>query len=103
MLKKITAASIHRKDYISFINTVFKEKFENMDDFKHENNFKKVINQLDLNDVRTAISNAKEIESNLKSKGHQKLEYKKYEYYNENPSCSIHVYIEKILKICGLD
>ena len=37
------ASFSHRKQYITPINRVFGEKFQNMDEFKEENNFKDVL------------------------------------------------------------
>lgn len=70
---------------------------QNMDDFKHENNFKRVLNQLTLSDVKDAIKRAKLIMQRNEENGYVVHEYKGYIYYRENPSLAIWEVIEKIM------
>lgn len=92
----------HRRQYIDPINRSFNEKFENMDDYKHENNFKRILNNLTLSDVIDAINSAKLIMQLNKQNGYVLQEYKGYKYYKENPSLDIGGIIEVILKDCEL-
>lgn len=39
------------KQYITPINRAFGEKFQNMDEFKEENNFKRCLKKMDLSNV----------------------------------------------------
>lgn len=55
------ASYVHRKNYIEPLNRAFGTSFENMDEYKHENNFKRCLKQLDIVSVLEAISRAKEI------------------------------------------
>lgn len=74
-----------------------------MDEYKHENNFKRCLSKLSLNDVIVAIERAKEImENNAGSNGYVEQQYRGYKYYKENPSLLVWVIIEKILKDCVL-
>lgn len=92
----------HRRQYIDSINRSFNEKFENMDDYKHENNFKRILNSLKLSDVIDAINRAKVIMQRNEQNGYVLQEYKGYKYYKENPSLDIGEVIEVILKDCEL-
>lgn len=92
----------HRKNYISDINRAYGKKFIDMDDYKHEHNFKSCLEQLDLEDVKKAIKRAKTIMKINKDNGYKEQQYKGYSYYRENPSLKIHEVIEKILKDCSL-
>lgn len=53
------ASFSHRKQYVTPINRTFGEKFQNMDEFKEENNFKRCLNKMDLSNVIVAIDRAK--------------------------------------------
>jgi len=93
----------HRKNYIDPINRAYGEHFENMDEYKHESNFKRCLNQLQLENVIDAINRAKSIMQRNKDNGYVLHEYKGYRYYKENPSLAIWEAIEKILADCGLN
>jgi len=93
----------HRKNYIDPINRAYGEHFENMDEYKHESNFKRCLNQLKLENVIDAINRAKSIMQRNKDNGYVLHEYKGYRYYKENPSLAIWEAIEKILADCGLN
>ncbi|MGN0244203.1 MAG: RloB domain-containing protein [Lachnospiraceae bacterium] len=95
-------AQAHRKNYINSLNQVYGEKFENMDEYKHEDNFKRCLGQLSLDNVRNAIDRANKIMVRNQENGYRLYEYKGYKYYKENPSLTINVIIEKILKDCEL-
>ena len=92
----------NRRHYLSLINGVFHEKFENLDQYKHEANFKRCLAQMDLNDVRAAIQRAKEIAKINEETGKTLTRYGRYKYYADNPALSIHEAIERILQECGL-
>lgn len=92
----------HRRQYLSPINRAFNENFESMAEYKHENNFKRILNQLTLLDVIAAVNRAKFIMQSNKENGYVLQEYKGYKYYKENPSLAIWEVIEKILRDCEL-
>lgn len=73
-----------------------------MDDYKHENNFKRILNSLTLSDVIDAINRAKLIMQRNEQNGYVFQEYKGYKYYKENPSLDIWKVIEEILRDCQL-
>lgn len=92
----------HRRQYLAPINRAYKENFENLDQYKHEDNFKRVLSKLTLDDVREGIRRAKAIMQKNKEDGFVLKHYKGYSYYKESPSLSIWETIEKILKDCKL-
>ena len=92
----------HRKNYITHINCAYEENFESMDEYKHENNFKRCLGKLQLSNVIDAVNRAKTIMQRNKDIGYTLHQYKGYRYYKENPSLAIWEAIEKILKDCGL-
>lgn len=92
----------HRHQYISEINSAFHEHFSDMDEYKHEKNFKRCLSKMDLSNVIDAVNRAKSIMEANKRNGYKLYKYKGYQYYSENPSLSIYEIIEKILTECGL-
>lgn len=91
----------HRKQYIDKINRTFKTHFEDMDDYKHENNFKGLLAPLTLDDVVQAIKWAKKIRDNNQKAGYPLKNYKGFEYYEVNPATMVWESVEKILTDCG--
>lgn len=92
----------HRRLYLQHINRAFDENFENMDDYKHERNFKRVLSKMTLLNVKEAVERAKLIMQRNSQNGYVLQEYKGYRYYKENPSLAIWEVIERVLVECGL-
>ena len=78
------------------------EWLENLDQYKHENNFKRILRNLCLQDVIDAVRRAQIITTRNQEHGYSLINYKGYSYYRENPSLSIWESISKILFDCGL-
>ncbi len=92
----------HRKNYLTPLNRAFDEHFEDMKEYKHENNFKRCLGKLSLTSVTEAINRANKIMARNEANGYLLQQYKGYMYYKENPSMAIHEIIGKILKDCQL-
>jgi len=92
----------NRDQYLIPINRAYGESFENLDHYKREDSFKRVLNKLELQNVRDAIRRSKSIMQNNQASGLILQKYRGYSYYKENPSLSIYEIIEKILKDCKL-
>jgi hypothetical protein len=92
----------NRGQYLNPINRAYDENFESMDDYKHEDNFKRILNKLTIENVIDAVNRAKVIMQRNKDNGYVLHEYKGYRYYKENPSLTIWESIERILKDCEL-
>lgn len=101
--KQQKGAVSHRKQYVKGINKAFNENFQFIDDYKEEKNFKRILKQITLEDVITAVNNANEIRK--MNEENFKCNYRKYgqfEYYTENPDMTINKCVEQILKECGV-
>lgn len=59
-----------------------------MDEYKHEDNFKRCLNKMNLSNVIAAIGRAKKIMERNRKNGYTLFQYKGYKYYKENPSLS---------------
>ncbi len=92
----------HRRDYLQPLNNAFGESFENLDQYKHEANFKRVLGKISLSDVKAAVDRAKDIMRENDENGLVLQRYKGYQYYKESPSISVWESIEIILKDCGI-
>ncbi|MDD6338906.1 MAG: RloB family protein [Butyrivibrio sp.] len=92
----------HRRNYLSHINRAFGEDFESMDEYKHEDNFKRCLKKLTLTDVIKAVERSEKIMENNAKSGYAMHNYKGFLYYRENPSLAVWESIKKILKDCKL-
>lgn len=92
----------NRTQYLASINRAFNERFEDLDKYKQEVNFKRCLSKLSLDDVKSAINRANKIMDDNSEKELKQKEYKGFTYYSDNPSLTIHKAIEKILKECKL-
>lgn len=90
-----------RHQYLSKINAAFSENFENMDKYKKKENFERCLSKLTIDDVCRAVERAQKIMDHNKV-SYSEIEYKKFNYYRENPSLEIGAIIGKILKECKL-
>ena len=89
-----------RHQYLHPINSAFHEQFSSMDDYKHEDNFKKLLGKLSLSDVWTAIDRAEGIMKRNKELGIPLHQFCGYEYYTVNPSLSVGDVVKIILEEC---
>lgn len=92
----------HRRQYLEHINRAFEESFENLDQYKHKDEFKRCLGKLSLDDVWEAIRRADVIKENNKKDGKTLLQYKGYTYYRDNPALSIHETVRMIFEECGI-
>ena len=73
---------MHRRQYLMPLNRAYGENFENLDQYKHEDNFKRVLGKLTLDNVRQAIRRAKVIMRKNEEMGYRLQEYKGYLFGN---------------------
>lgn len=92
----------NRSQYLLYINRAYNEQFEDLGHYKNENNFKRILRGLAIDNVKDAITRAKDIMKKNEENGYVLQNYKGYKFYKENPSLSIWEIIEKILYECGL-
>ena len=92
----------HRKKYLTYINKAFDEKFESMDEYKHEDNFKRCLGKISLEDVIKAIERSETIMKNNENNGYTLHKYKGFSYYKENPALEVWRVVKLILSDCKL-
>lgn len=87
--------------YLEHINKAYGTNFESLTKYKHEREFRKILENLSIKDVIYAIKNAEIMEKN--NQENFILEnHRGFEYYKENPSLSIHHIIKKVFTECGI-
>ncbi len=97
-----SGAKTNRRQYLFDLNKAYNEKFEDLKEYKRENDFKRVLNQLAIKDVISAVRRAKSIMKRNEESGYTLQQYKGYSFYKENPSLSVWEIVDKILKDCKL-
>lgn len=91
-----------RKNYVRGINDAYNEKFQYIDDYKEERNFKKILSLIELEDVVRAVKNGNAIRQNNEQNSEERCRiYGKFKYYIENPDMTINECVQKILQECG--
>ena len=100
--KDCSGSLTHRRQYLEHINKAFEESFENLDQYKHEDDFKRCLGKLSLTDVKKALQRARVICANNEKDEKALLQYKGYTYYRDNPALSIHDAVATIFKECGI-
>ena len=87
---------------MSHINRAYGEKFENLDQYKHEDNFKRCLSKITIDNVKNAIIRSRNIMNTKISNGERLEEYKGFKYYKDNPALTIWESVEAILYECNL-
>ncbi|MDO4568812.1 MAG: RloB domain-containing protein [Planctomycetia bacterium] len=95
---------ISTKDaYLDYINTFFSTNFENLDDYKKEPNFKKILDKIELKHVAEAVHRGNRIRNAHRERGDKHTQVLGYKCYHTNPDLLLHECISKIFNMCGLD
>ncbi|MFA5546781.1 MAG: RloB domain-containing protein [Sphaerochaetaceae bacterium] len=97
-----TGSLSYRHQYLDPINRAYQEHFSDMDEYKKENNFKRLLRKLTLDDVSTAINRADKIMEMNREKGYLEQNCYGYKYYTANPSLSIGEVVKSIFKQCKI-
>lgn len=95
-------AKTNRKQYLSDLNKAYGEKFEDLNEYKRENDFKRILKKLTIEDVISAVRRAETIMKRNEESGYRLQQYKGYSFYKENPSLSVWEIVDKILKECEI-
>ncbi|MEC0228274.1 RloB domain-containing protein [Paenibacillus alba] len=96
------ASLAHRRLYLTPINRAFDENFTELDQYKSEANFKRVLRKITLVNVVRAVERAKVIMKRNEEATLTLHDHRGFKYYKDNPSLTVHESVEKILKDCGL-
>lgn len=102
--KQLLCSSMtNRKQYLKYINKTFSTNYQSLSEYKEEKNFTRILEQLSLQDVKKAISQAEMIMNQKQALGYAPMQYKGYTYYRENPALSVHTIIRQILSDCKIE
>jgi len=95
---------VDRKNYYKQINNAYNKAFSNNDDYKHENNFKSLLDMLTLDNViNTAIPTCENMRNyNSTNNPEQKKSEYNFDYFLSNPDTSLHEFVKIILSNSGV-
>lgn len=88
----------HRKEYVRQINSAFGTRFQKMDDYKKEANFKAILSEISLDDVARAVERAKAMNAETDQRGARTAEHCGFVYRLDNPYTELYVPIESMLR-----
>lgn len=93
-----------RRAYLDPINRWFHRHFANLDEFKRENEFQKILDEyVTIDSVKCAIQRAgKIVDSNI-SEGKIKETYKGFTFFRDNPDVTIHEIVRMIFDVCEVE
>ena len=89
------------KSYLSKINDGYNTKYEDMDSYKEEKQFKKLLEKISLDDVVFAVKRSEMI-MKQNQRSISPVIYNGHSYYKENPSLSVWEVVNKILTDCSI-
>lgn len=90
----------YRHQYLGSINRAYQEHFSDMDEYKKEDNFKRLLGKLTLENVWEAVERAEKITQRNKEHGYALQQYCGYEFYKVNPALSVWERVKHILEEC---
>jgi hypothetical protein len=93
---------LNRTDYLKPINDAYKTSFESLSKYKSESNFVNIIlKSITLKEISDAILRAENIMKNCVEVHKKSQNYRRYVFYTESPSLSIHEIIKEVLLEVG--
>ena len=97
----------NKNKYLEAICKLYKLKIKSHKDLTRGDNFKLLLRQITLEDVKTAINNAKQLRQNRIYSDCKRMKFKissneAITYFVENPDTLVHEVIKKILLDCEL-
>lgn len=95
-------ALAHRRQYLRYLNELYGESFEGLDEYKREANFKRVLGKLTVDDVIAAVGRAEALMGRAEAAHLRKGEHCGYKYYLDNPATELWVPVKQMLTESGL-
>lgn len=90
------------RQYLKHINNAFGCNYNGLSEYKHKDEFQRILKLLTLDDVKKAINRSQKIMLKNENSGYTLQSYKGFTYYKENPSLSIWKAVQEILGDCVL-
>ena len=88
----------NRNDYYIDINKGFNTNYKSCNELKEKNEFLKLLSNITLEDVSSAITRSIKIKERKENK--KKILLYNFEFYKDNPDLSIHEIVKTILNDC---
>lgn len=96
------SARAYRTQYLKPINDLYGERFQSLDEYKHEGNFMRILGKLTVDDVIAAVGRAEALSRKARENGFRKTQHCGYEYYLDNPVTELWVPVKGMLSDSGL-
>ena len=87
-------ALAHRRQYLKPINDLY--------EYKHEANFKRVLGKLTVDDAVTAVGRAETLAKRAEEHGLRKAQHCGYSYYLDNPATDLWIPVKQMLEEGGI-
>ena len=75
--------------YLKYINSYYGEHFESLNEYKEEQNFKRLLSHLSIDNVKAALERADQIQKRNMERSYKEINYRNYKYFRENPPLSL--------------
>lgn len=92
----------NRDKYYKDINKAFKTSYNHMDEYKKEEEFRKILNSITLDDVINAVARGEKIRKNHEDNNDHKEIVNGFIYYRNNPDMTLHSIVKQILVDVGI-
>lgn len=92
----------NRDKYYKDINKAFKTSYNHMDEYKKEEEFRKILNSITLDDVINAVARGEKIRKNHEDNNDRKEIVNGFIYYRNNPYMTLHSIVKQILVDVGI-
>lgn len=92
----------NRDKYYKDINKAFKTSYNHMDEYKKEEEFRKILDSITLDDVINAVARGEKIRKNHEDNNDHKEIVNGFIYYRNNPDMTLHSIVKQILVDVGI-
>ena len=92
----------NRHKYYKDINKAFKTSYNHMDEYKKEEEFRKILDSITLYDVINAVARGEKIRKNHEVNNDHKEIVNGFIYYRNNPDMTLHSIVKQILVDVGI-
>lgn len=99
--KDLFGSAGSKQQYLAYLNHIFGMNFQGLKEYKEEHNFLQILSKITLDDVKRAIIRAENICKQRQSDSTSIKSYG-YEWFDKNPSLSVHIIVKRILLECGV-
>ena len=99
----MSSAVANRQSYLKHVNKCFNKKYQGLDEYKKEDEFRAILRKyITIDSVFAAIDRADMIHKQKKLCNQRCEHYKNIEIYLDNPYTTVHQVAAQLLSMCGV-